>query len=56
MNNVTGLVIVVNGIVLLAFITAAWDLCRRDKIRFGAGKATAAEPTPQESGRAVTGP
>ena len=49
--NTADLAIVVNGVVLLAFGGAGWDLCRRDKIRFGAGKATP-EPaaTPAETG------
>ena len=36
--NTADLAIVVNGVVLLAFGGAGWDLCRRDKIRFGAGE------------------
>ena len=57
--NTADLAIVVNGVVLLASGGAGWDLCRRDKIRSGAGKATpepAAPPSDGNGRRVVSDP
>lgn len=51
--NATDIETIANALVLLALIGAGWDLCRRDKIRLGASKATPAAQ-PQEPAEPVT--